>query len=325
MKKNLLIIAILFNISLFALSPQFQFDMLKEKLAIQLKAQQYSKALATMERIKNLGIKTPKSFSYFEGKVLFESGSKAQSYSKFESYVETNGKEAQFYDSAISYLVKAEDEKLAQEREAIVSSFSTKDKYGNIYKAVISPYTARIWLDRNLGASRICTSYNDNKCYGDYFQWGRLSDGHEKANSKTVAKLASSSSPKHSNFIVSNKDKRYDWIKSKHDSLWQVSSNLNNPCPTDFRIPTINELLAETIKQGVKNKISIANDFLKLPSSGYRQNDSGTIAKQGIEGNVWSSTTDGKGSQGLGFDSDYAYKYYYDRAYGFSVRCIKSY
>lgn len=45
------------------------------------------------------------------------------------------------------------------------------DKYGNIYEEIKSPYTRRIWLDRNLGAKRVCQSYDDEQCYGYYLNW----------------------------------------------------------------------------------------------------------------------------------------------------------
>ncbi len=48
------------------------------------------------------------------------------------------------------------------------------DKHENIYKTVKSPYTGRLWLDRNLGASRVCISSNDISCYGSYFNFSEL-------------------------------------------------------------------------------------------------------------------------------------------------------
>jgi hypothetical protein len=54
---------------------------------------------------------------------------------------------------------------------------------GTSYGTVKSPYTGKIWLDRNLGASQVCdrnNSFTDNNdyvtsqqnCFGDYYQWG---------------------------------------------------------------------------------------------------------------------------------------------------------
>jgi len=44
----------------------------------------------------------------------------------------------------------------------------------------VTTRTGRIWLDRNLGASRVALSPTDTQAYGDYFEWGRPADGHEK-------------------------------------------------------------------------------------------------------------------------------------------------
>jgi hypothetical protein len=54
---------------------------------------------------------------------------------------------------------------------------------GLTYGLVLSPDTGRVWLDRNLGASQVCTSVTDTACYGDLYQWGRAKDGHESRDS----------------------------------------------------------------------------------------------------------------------------------------------
>ena len=166
------------------------------------------------------------------------------------------------------------------------------DKFENRYKTVTSPYTGKIWLDRNLGASRVCTSYNDSFCYGDYFQWGANTIGRRsgyKANS----------------------------------NLWQGINGKNNPCPKGFRVPTTNEFLVETSQQNVKNKGDAYNNFLKLPSAGYRSGNDGSLYDQGSWGGLWSSSVNGKNSQYFYFTSDLAGRNSYFRTSGFSVRCTK--
>ncbi|CAC9437331.1 hypothetical protein BSPLISOX_1107 [uncultured Gammaproteobacteria bacterium] len=49
-----------------------------------------------------------------------------------------------------------------------------------------SPDTKRVWLDRNLGATRAATSRQDSASYGDLYQWRRPSTGHEKRNSGII-------------------------------------------------------------------------------------------------------------------------------------------
>ncbi|MFT7002526.1 MAG: hypothetical protein ACJAVW_003569 [Spirosomataceae bacterium] len=43
---------------------------------------------------------------------------------------------------------------------------------------VTNPTTGKIWMDRNLGATRVATSSTDAYAYGDLYQWGRATDGH---------------------------------------------------------------------------------------------------------------------------------------------------
>lgn len=87
------------------------------------------------------------------------------------------------------------------------------------FEEVTSPYTGKVWMDRNLGASRVCQSYIDSECYGGYYQF-----------------------------------QGEDWS-----------------CPDGFRVPTIDEIVAETIDAGMDTIWDVANSFLKIPSAGYKQ------------------------------------------------------
>jgi hypothetical protein len=190
------------------------------------------------------------------------------------------------------------------------------------YKMVVSPHTGEIWLDRNLGASRVARSYDDELAYGDYFQWGRSADGHEKVNSSITSTISSSSRPNHSKFITSDGDNRYDWLKNQDDSLWKDGKNC--PCPPGFRLPTSKELAAETIEVGIKNSKDALNSFLKFPSAGYRDYISGSLDYQGSNAAVWSSSVVYRLASYLYFGSDYADVDDYFLACGRSVRCLKA-
>jgi hypothetical protein len=49
-----------------------------------------------------------------------------------------------------------------------------------------------VWLDRNLGATQVATSFDDSAAYGDLYQWGRAKDGHEdRTRNSTSATLTS--------------------------------------------------------------------------------------------------------------------------------------
>jgi uncharacterized protein (TIGR02145 family) len=68
----------------------------------------------------------------------------------------------------------------------------------------------------------------------------------------------------------------------------------------------------------VKNKI-----FALLPSSGNRNNSSGSLNNVGTNGNVWSSSVSDSNSNNLNFNSDNANTNNNNRAYGMAVRCVK--
>jgi len=69
---------------------------------------------------------------------------------------------------------------------------------------VTNPTTGKIWMDRNLGATQVATSSTDAASYGDLYQWGRRSDGHQCRTSATTATLSSTDTPAHGNFITIN-------------------------------------------------------------------------------------------------------------------------
>ncbi|MCK5293976.1 MAG: hypothetical protein KAJ49_04940 [Arcobacteraceae bacterium] len=198
-----------------------------------------------------------------------------------------------------------------------------KDKSGTVYNTVVSPYTGKVWLDRNIGASRVCLSLDDKACYGDYFQWGRGADGHEKEKSQSKSTLSSKDTPTHSKFLKAP-ESPYDWRGGQNSDLWQEIDGANNPCPTNFRIPTIDELMAETKKQELKNSKDVYESFLKLPSAGYKDRSTSFLHKKGIRGNLWSSSTINKYSDYLLFNLTEIKRYSDSRANGFAVRCIKN-
>jgi hypothetical protein len=53
------------------------------------------------------------------------------------------------------------------------------------YREFAIVYTGRVWLDRNLGATRVAASSTDTEARGYYYQWGRNDDGHEFSLSTT--------------------------------------------------------------------------------------------------------------------------------------------
>ena len=201
-------------------------------------------------------------------------------------------------------------------------TFTYKGKtvtYGTVY----SPATGKCWLDRNLGASRVATAYNDSLAYGDLFQWGRLDDGHQTRTSGTTNTLSSTDNPGHSNFIL-GPNSPHNWRSPQNDNLWQGVSGINNPCPSGWRIPTSAEWDTERASWSQQNYNGAFASPLKLTAGGYRYSGNGLLGiGVGNCGFYWSSTVSGALASYWAFNSSNADMHSYDRAFGFSVRCLK--
>jgi len=182
--------------------------------------------------------------------------------------------------------------------------------------------TSRVWMDRNLGASRVAISSTDEDAYGDLYQWGRLADGHQLRTSLTTDILSISDVPGHSSFITTSSDPN-DWRSPQNVNLWQGTSGTNNPCPTGFRLPTHTELNDERLTWSSNNAAGAYSSPLKLTLAGARRRSNGTFNLVGSYGYYWSSTVNGTYSRFLDIFSSSTMMYSDANATAFSVRCIK--
>ena len=214
-----------------------------------------------------------------------------------------------------------------QNNKAVLSTILWK---GKTYGQVISPFTGKIWLDRNLGASRVAIAFDDNQSYGDYYQWGRAADGHQESNSTTTATLATDINATVANVkFITNLNSPNDWALvdtngSLRSAAWSKTDG-SSICPVGYRVPTITEFTTETINAStpVNENITAFNNFLKLPSAGLRSVD-GVIAYQGSGGNYWSSSPNSTGSDRMYSATTSAGQSLYGRAFGLSIRCLKN-
>ena len=203
------------------------------------------------------------------------------------------------------------------------------------YLKVLSPITGKIWLDRNLGALQSCTSYRDPDCTGDYFQWGRNADGHEKTTSTTTNLQAVSVDAIGSDFILTDVNNSRDWANAVDENgsmrlLNWAKIDGSSLCPVNFRVPTADELKFETYDVGIsteykiKTNIDAYNSFLRLSTAGYRSEITGSVGRV-TTGTLWvnSSRAFVNDSKRLIFSDDNTYIGSYYRASGNSVRCIE--
>jgi uncharacterized protein (TIGR02145 family) len=188
---------------------------------------------------------------------------------------------------------------------------------------VTNPRTGRVWMDRNLGASRAATSSTDTQAYGDLYQWGRAADGHQKRNSPTTTTRSNSDQPGHGSFILSNSGANWDWRSPQNNNLWQGVNGINNPCPVGYRLPTEAEWNAERQSWSSNNASGAFASPLKLPLAGGRFNGSGSLFDVGSHGVYWSGSVSGADARYLGFSSSLAGMFSNDRARGYSVRCLR--
>jgi uncharacterized protein (TIGR02145 family) len=220
--------------------------------------------------------------------------------------------------------------KLKFNTKYFVRSYAINEKgvaYGNeqsfttLNVTTVTSNTGRIWMDRNLGASQVMTTlFGDYLSYGDFYQWGRLTDGHQLLTSINSAPYTYSlvDIPNNELFLITSDN----WRKPKNDNLWQGVNSINNVCPAGFRIPTSNEWEQEIATWISKNNQGSFASPLKLPGAGERFIE---ITGDGL-GTYWSSTTIGDFAYVLSFaysNGGSAYIYKDNRAYGHSVRCIK--
>jgi uncharacterized protein (TIGR02145 family) len=195
-----------------------------------------------------------------------------------------------------------------------------------IYGIIISSVTGKKWLDRNLGAAQVATSYDDYKAYGDLFQWGRPADGHQLINwtssttgtsvNGTTTVLATSDIPGHSNFILNSYtiDSKWDWRNDNNSNRW--ATNPQGPCPAGWHVPTIDEWASEvskinggTANSGGMTDRNTAYSQLKLTIAGVRKVDGPDVVnflQTGSGGYYW-STSDQINSLGYTVAKDFEF------------------
>jgi uncharacterized protein (TIGR02145 family) len=190
----------------------------------------------------------------------------------------------------------------------------------------VTSATGKIWMDRNLGATRAAISASDASSFGDIYQWGRTSDGHQLINSTTTPTPSASTTAANSYFVVGTNQR--DWLSTSNNNLWQGVNGINNPCPKGFRIPTKQEWLDEIATWSPNNASGAYASPLKLPDTQKFRNftDGGQLSAT----YYWSSSVENVTSV-LYYDrKSYVLQLSsllipsFERSYGFSCRCIQN-
>jgi hypothetical protein len=181
------------------------------------------------------------------------------------------------------------------------------------------------WMDRNLGASQVATSYVDPAALGDLFQWGRGADGHHLRGVSvgSTATLSSQDSPGHPDFILTSADPN-DWRSPQNNALWQGVSGTNNPCPAGWRLPTETEINNERMSWSQNNYTGAFASPLRWTAGGLRRRNTANIDEVGNFGIYWTSSPSGTFARGLTYFSTGAVINNNSRADAHSVRCVRN-
>jgi len=203
--------------------------------------------------------------------------------------------------------------------------------YGTVTTA-----TGRVWMDRNLGASRVATSSTDTQAYGDYFQWGRPADGHQTKyltnnNSSGFTTTRSATAVPSTDLWIEPTDASNDWLSTPDNTLWTGANPATNPCPAGFRIPTEAEWSAENIAnvgatfQTNGLKLTLPGMLTSFGSGGASYTAKGTYGQYLTQTAYSTSPVVGgaryfgvNGSNQAWFDQNYF------KSDGMSVRCIQN-
>ncbi len=197
-----------------------------------------------------------------------------------------------------------------------------------------------VWLQQNLGASRVATAGNDTAAYGHFFQWGRWDDGHQLRNSDTLqASTLTANNPSGLSggspyFYTGPATGDAWWWGGASSDTWSDAAidatNGLDPCAAlgpGWHIPDIAEWSSLVAAEGINTVNDAFLSNLKLPVAGYREYTDGSIYFTGTNGSYWSrsiSSTPGH--------TDYLFLLgsansttiqHADRARGYSCRCVK--
>lgn len=196
----------------------------------------------------------------------------------------------------------------------------------------ITSTTGKIWMVKNLGATRVAQSKDDYLAYGHLYQWGRGNDGHADITwtsatagtpvNGTTTTLSTTDYPADNLFILQPASP-YDWRATQNDNLWQGVAGINNPCPAGYRLPTITELTSEVTAYSITNSASAFASPLKFTVPGYRSGVNGTLNGVGSYGYYWSSSVSGTSASYHYFIAGGSYTGNRSRAGGLTVRCLK--
>lgn len=192
----------------------------------------------------------------------------------------------------------------------------------------------RTWLDRNLGASEVAATPDDQAAFGHFYQWGRTADGHEISTSDTNDTLATTldgsdiNTDWYGKFILSQRT-NLDWVASNVDNngdlreqSWNAPydevTNPNQVCPCGYIVPSAQDFIDLNLSNPANAEL------FKVAYADRRAAEDGIVTTRNLAV-FWTTTHDNNnshyyaiwfGEMGSIWDNG-------KRGAGVPVRCIK--
>ena len=184
----------------------------------------------------------------------------------------------------------------------VVAPETKSVNYGTV-SSTLGGTGAKCWLTQNLGSSQQASSATDatDASAGWYWQFNR------KKGYKVGPTPA---------WTITSISEASDWVAAQDPCTIELGAG--------WRIPTYNEW-ANADGEGWVNYTNTYNSVLKLHAAGYLDDSNGSLYNRGNDGYYWSSTQGGSANgSSLYFDSSNCFiDNSNDKAYGFSLRCLR--
>ena len=235
--------------------------------------------------------------------------------------------------SYVAKMIETHMKEIGNTVEITNSDGDVEESFGVIY------YNGRAWLDRNLGATAVATSWDDNRTevLGDLYQWGRPRGEHSKRDSAVFNECAGLQETDNTHYFFKPTDDGLDWLSKetgncnaglKRFSLWQSAkdpyediTDQHNVCPKGWSVPTLDDFRSLDIENAED-----AFNKIKLVAAGYRSPFNGNIGGL-TRMYYWTSTVSKINAQYhpyvLRVEAEYSKILPERRYWGFSVRCVK--